>query len=221
MSVSRRLSAFGGSTVLLLVPRPSPRPGPGTACACAVSPSFLVLGYLCNPLRIILWFYYSSGYFLCYAIPKRWRHFAVLLTSEAHKRSEQTILGTVKNACGFTACYPEKLLSYLAHAHAVDTKLVTTCNIRAHALVQKSPDCHNISGPHILLVGAQHIRLAQLPLRCKGPMEIYERLCLCSLCLLECLCDFVFFLCGLSSSPSSPAQYIHTQPIELHTFTHV
>ena len=82
---------------------------------------FLVLGYLCNPLRIILW--YTSGYFPCYAIPKRrrprWRHFAVLLTSEAHKRSEQTRSSsylhtnspdtcTVKNACGFTACYPEK-----------------------------------------------------------------------------------------------------------------
>ena len=96
---------------------------------------FLVLGYLCNPLRIILW--YTSGYFPCYAIPKRWRprwrHFAVLLTSEAHKRSEQTRSSsylhtnspdtcTVKNACGFTACYPENLLSYLAHAHAVDTR---------------------------------------------------------------------------------------------------
>ena len=78
-----------------------------------------MLGYLCNPLRIILW--YTSGYFPCYAIPKRrrprWRHFAVLLTSEAHKRSEQTRSSsylhtnspdtcTVKNACGFTACYP-------------------------------------------------------------------------------------------------------------------
>ena len=83
---------------------------------------------LCNPLRIILW--YTSGYFACYAIP---RHFAVLLTSEAHKRSEQTRSSshlhanspdtcTVKNACGFTACYPENLLSYLAHAHAVDTR---------------------------------------------------------------------------------------------------
>ena len=96
---------------------------------------FLVLGYLCNPLRIILW--YTSGYFPCYAIPKRWRprwrHFAVLPTSEAHKRSEQTRSSsylhtnsldtcTVKNACGFTACYPENLLSYLAHAHAVDTR---------------------------------------------------------------------------------------------------
>ena len=96
---------------------------------------FLVLGYLCNPLRIILW--YTSGYFPCYAIPKRrrprWRHFAVLLTSEAHKRSEQTRSSsylhtnsldtcTVKNACGFTACYPENLLSYLVHAHAVDTR---------------------------------------------------------------------------------------------------
>ena len=96
---------------------------------------FLVLGYLCNPLRIILW--YTSGYFPCYAIPKRrrprWRHFAVLLTSEAHKRSEQTRSSsylhtnspdtcTVKNACGFTACYPENLLRYLAHAHAVDTR---------------------------------------------------------------------------------------------------
>ena len=84
---------------------------------------FLVLGYLCNPLRIILW--YTSGYFPCYAIPKRrrprWRHFAVLLTSEAHKRSEQTRSSsylhtnspdtcTVKNACGFTACYPENIL---------------------------------------------------------------------------------------------------------------
>ena len=94
-----------------------------------------MLGYLCNPLRITLW--YTSGYFPCYAIPKRWRprwrHFAVLLTSEAHKRSEKTRSSsylhtnspdtcTVKNACGFTACYPENLLSYLAHARAVDTR---------------------------------------------------------------------------------------------------
>ena len=56
----------------------------------------------------------------------------MLLTSEAHKRSETRSSSylhtnspdtcTVKNACGFTACYPEKLLSYLAHAHAVDTR---------------------------------------------------------------------------------------------------
>ena len=54
----------------------------------------------------------------------------MLLTSEAHKRSEQTRSSsylhanspdtcTVKNACEFTTCYPE---SYLAHAHAVDTR---------------------------------------------------------------------------------------------------
>ena len=57
----------------------------------------------------------------------------MLLTSEAHKRSEKTRSSsylhtnspdtcTVKNACGFTACYPENILSYLAHAHAVDTR---------------------------------------------------------------------------------------------------
>ena len=57
----------------------------------------------------------------------------MLLSSEAHKQSEQTQssshlhtnspdTSTVKNACGFTACYPENLLSYLAHAHAVDTR---------------------------------------------------------------------------------------------------
>ena len=51
----------------------------------------------------------------------------MLLTSEAHKRSEQTHTNspdtcTVKIACGFTACYPENLLSYLAHVHAVDTR---------------------------------------------------------------------------------------------------
>ena len=57
----------------------------------------------------------------------------MLLTSEVHKRSEQTRSSsylhtnspdtcTVKNACEFTACYPENLLSYLAHAHAVDTR---------------------------------------------------------------------------------------------------
>ena len=57
----------------------------------------------------------------------------MLLTSEAHKRSEQTRSSsylhanspdtcTVKNACEFTTCYPENLLSYLAHAHAVDTR---------------------------------------------------------------------------------------------------
>ena len=50
------------------------------------------------------------------------------LTSEASRRVRSYLhtntpdTCTVKNACGFTACYPENLPSYLAHAHAVDTR---------------------------------------------------------------------------------------------------
>ena len=132
-SLALELTTKPRKSIPSLVPRPSRRKRawyPLRAHA-QFHQVFLVLGYLCNPLRIILW--YTSGYFPCYAIRKRWRHFAVLLTSEAHKRSEQTRSSshlhtnspdtcTVKNACGFTACYPENLLSYLAHAHAVDTR---------------------------------------------------------------------------------------------------
>ena len=44
--------------------------------------------------------------------------------SSSHLHTNFPDTCTVKNACGFTACYPEDLLSYLAHAHAVDTRLV-------------------------------------------------------------------------------------------------